>query len=101
MTAQNGKTMAIVEVKGEGFKVNFSTRQIQHIALERAKMKGRLFRMERSTPLTIRRLAAIEEALCHRLAGEIEEEGTEGFDYHGALDWAFDQLSKRERTTND
>lgn len=54
--------------------------------------------MERSTPLTIRRLAAIEEALCHRIAGEIEDEGTEHFDYEGALRWAHDQLSKRHET---
>lgn len=77
MSAHKPDSLAIVDMAGEGFVTNFTDADLKYIALERAKMRGRLFSMERSTPLTIRRLAAIEEALCHRIAGEIEDEGTE------------------------
>jgi len=98
VSAHKPDSLAIVDMAGEGFVTNFTDADLKYIALERAKMRGRLFSMERSTPLTIRRLAAIEEALCHRIAGEIEDEGTEHFDYEGALRWAHDQLSKRHET---
>lgn len=49
--------------------------------------------------LTLHRLRAIEEALCHRLAGPIEHDGDPGeprqVDYDRALDWVVEMIGKR------
>lgn len=47
------------------------------------------------TRLTKRRLAAIAEALHHRLAGAIDDDDLDPRDYHAALQWAEEQTSKR------
>lgn len=49
------------------------------------------------TPLTVKRLRAIEEALIFRLAGEIED-GDDAIareDYDAALAWVNDQIARR------
>ena len=49
--------------------------------------------------LTVRRLAAIEEALCSRLAGPIDLEG-EDFcidDYDHALSWVWQEMARRKQ----
>ncbi len=55
--------------------------------------------------LTLRRLRAIEEALIHRLAGEIDIEQADDddgelpkwADYDSAQNWCADQIAKREK----
>lgn len=47
--------------------------------------------------LTARRLAAIAEALRHRLAGGIDDDDLDSRDYHAALTWADSQLERKQR----
>lgn len=47
------------------------------------------------TRLTLRRLEAIQEALIHRLAGEIEPDCPKIEDYDAALTWVSDEIRKR------
>lgn len=50
--------------------------------------------------LNKRRLKAIHEALTSRLAGEIDvqdDTGLKAKDYEAALEWASEQLRRRER----
>lgn len=55
------------------------------------------------TRLTLRRLAAIEEALHARMAGERDNAGDPEApaddDYKGALDWVGDEITRREKRT--
>lgn len=47
--------------------------------------------------LTKRLLAAIEEALIFRSAGELGPEAQSAQDYDDALEWVAQQLAKREK----
>jgi len=46
--------------------------------------------------LTIKKLQAMERALCLVLAGEDEDEDIEREDYSAALDWVQEQIYRRE-----
>lgn len=50
--------------------------------------------------LTKRLLAALEEALIFRTAGELGSEAQSEQDYEDALAWVFEQQRKRERKSN-
>jgi hypothetical protein len=51
-----------------------------------------------STPLTRRRLLAIEEALHFRLAGELDDTSIPQEDYKAALRWVEELTRKREES---
>ena len=48
------------------------------------------------TRLTKRRLRAIMDALAARLAGELDDDELEREDYEAAMDWADNELMRRE-----
>lgn len=52
------------------------------------------------TSLTLKRLRAIEEALCARLAGPLDDTEIDAKTYESAHDWAFEQIEKRKGQKN-
>ena len=48
------------------------------------------------TTLTMKRLRAIKEALCHRIAGPIKITNLDPVDYEQAINWAEGEIEKRK-----